>query len=1137
MLFTSSRPPSRGLGRAAALAIGLAASGTLAHAQSLKSSPSNQDLFNLLRNPTSTPADRVIYPGLPTIPALDVHPMTVNTYTAQPLRLSLPPFGISFEIPATGEFPFVGDAPNRPLELPVNETDFIVNRIAAVQLGKALFWDMQVGSDGVQACASCHFSAGADNRVKNQLNPGVNAGDNTLQVRGKNQAVVASDFPFHKLLNPVTQGEPLLNPANVLRDSNDVMSSMGVMFRQFVDIPTPGAGAFVPGTNPPVLKPDLGLALPDPVGAVFQDVRRVEPRNTPTFFAAANNFDNFWDGRARHDFNGGSPFGAADPYSHVFVDEAGALAATRQLIRLSSMASLATGPALSNFEMSFDKRFWAKIGKKLLQANAVPLANQLVDPTDSVLGPLSNQNATPGRPGLNVSYATLIEQAFGAQFWSNATQHLVSANDPADGFDGVSLSIHPGAALPSATNEYTQKEANFSLFFGLSVQAYTQILLPNDSPFDQFHDANPNEFLGIVTDIDPVTPGVQVVGMTTRQLFGYDLFQGSNLSRLNPLFRSGSCTVCHFAQELTENSIRSVYDTMPPDLITGADKVLSGFLLEYRLRNNAAIAMEMDGLNQALDGNGFPSGSGLVDKGIYNIGVRPIAEDIGRGGTDAFGFPLSLAALGLQKGGYPVGTFSDPSNPVPPVPGYLASYLNDFPIGLAFPNINQPIFLPDTISPTVDIVVLPSGTFPNPNRVARNGSFKVPQLRNVELTGPYFHNGGMLTLRQVIDFYSRGGDFPMTNASDRDPLITDLHVDFGALFTETDKVALVDFLIALTDSRVKFERAPFDHPEIIIPVEGDAPDNTAGRAALLADARFQRIAPVGAAGRAANNPLPNFLNVSSTEGSPGVDHFDSALTTVLMSFASATTVPGAGNVADEDIVSYDSATGQYSLYVDGSDVGLGSATLKAFCVLPGGRILMSFASTVSIPGLTGGPGGSTTVQPNDIVRFTPNTLGPTTTGTFSFYFDGSDVGLSTLDENIDAIGLDANGNLLLSIVGVGAVSGIPVVQDEDLLRFTSSSLGQLTIGNFSWYFDGSDVGLSTDNTEDIDAVYVGPGGQIFFSTVGAFTVTGLTGVGRDVSVFSPTAIGSTTAGTYSAYLRGATIGLPAGANISGFAIR
>ena len=35
-----------------------------------------------------------------------------------------------------------------------------------------LFWDAQVGSDGI-ACASCHFHAGADNRIKNQINPGM----------------------------------------------------------------------------------------------------------------------------------------------------------------------------------------------------------------------------------------------------------------------------------------------------------------------------------------------------------------------------------------------------------------------------------------------------------------------------------------------------------------------------------------------------------------------------------------------------------------------------------------------------------------------------------------------------------------------------------------------------------------------------------------------------------------------------------------------------------------------------------------------------------------------------------------------------------------------------------------------------
>ena len=42
-----------------------------------------------------------------------------------------------------------------------------------VALGKALFWDTQVGKANGQACASCHFHAGADPRTANQLSPGL----------------------------------------------------------------------------------------------------------------------------------------------------------------------------------------------------------------------------------------------------------------------------------------------------------------------------------------------------------------------------------------------------------------------------------------------------------------------------------------------------------------------------------------------------------------------------------------------------------------------------------------------------------------------------------------------------------------------------------------------------------------------------------------------------------------------------------------------------------------------------------------------------------------------------------------------------------------------------------------------------
>ena len=51
-------------------------------------------------------------------------------------------------------------------------TGIVKNPDWAVVLGKALFWDIAVGSDGM-ACASCHFHAGADARISNALSPGL----------------------------------------------------------------------------------------------------------------------------------------------------------------------------------------------------------------------------------------------------------------------------------------------------------------------------------------------------------------------------------------------------------------------------------------------------------------------------------------------------------------------------------------------------------------------------------------------------------------------------------------------------------------------------------------------------------------------------------------------------------------------------------------------------------------------------------------------------------------------------------------------------------------------------------------------------------------------------------------------------
>ncbi|MEL7241463.1 MAG: cytochrome c peroxidase, partial [Cyanobacteria bacterium J06573_2] len=111
---------------------------------------------------------------------------------------------------------------------PDNIDNFIKDKTTAIALGKTLFWDMQVGSDGIQSCASCHFNAGADSRSKNQITPGSN---NSFNIAGgPNYQLQPGDFPFHQLENVDDRS------STVLRSVDDVTSSQGVFRKKYVDV-------------------------------------------------------------------------------------------------------------------------------------------------------------------------------------------------------------------------------------------------------------------------------------------------------------------------------------------------------------------------------------------------------------------------------------------------------------------------------------------------------------------------------------------------------------------------------------------------------------------------------------------------------------------------------------------------------------------------------------------------------------------------------------------------------------------------------------------------------------------------------------------------------------------------------------
>ncbi len=140
-------------------------------------------------------------------------------------------------------------------------------------------------------------------------------------------------------------------------------------------------------------------------------------------------------------------------------------------------------------------------------------------------------------------------------------------------------------------------------------------------------------------------------------------------------------------------------------------------------------------------------------------------------------------------------------------------------------------------------------------------------------------------------------------------------------------------------------------------------------------------------------------------------------------------------------------------------MGINSSDLNAFFVRDDGSILMSFSGSITVPGITGGPSG-TTVDDSDIFLFTPTSIGPDTAGSFSFYFDGSDVGLSTSGEDIDGLRERADGSLAITTTGSVSAPGLSA-RDEDVFIFTGT-FGATTTGSWSLHFDGSDVGISSD---------------------------------------------------------------------------
>jgi len=766
-----------------------------------------------------------------------------------------------------------------PVPMPTTVDEYIADRDAAIRLGKALFWDVRLGSDGQTACATCHHHAGADARRRNTMHPGA---DGAFSAGSEPGTTLAGDrFPATLLADAADRFSARL------RCVDDAVGSEGVLRSAFVGLDGEGGETCSPAEEPVFVRD--GVAY-----------RQVTARQAPSVINAIFNVRQFWDGRANAWFNGATPFGPVDAGARVWKRHPKTGLPVQATVRIdhASLASQAVGPVGSDVEMAAHGRGWVDVARKLLPTRA--LAAQRISPSDSVLG----AHAAPGL-GLTLRYDEMVAAAFQPAWRSEA----------------------PVAA------GLTMTEANMPLFFGLAVQLYQATLVSDDSRYDQWIELDgPNggapallseqELRGLRLwfNLDPTLPATNCRACHLSSLFSVATYAG----KIGGGGGHNGAGAFPGAVDSDHDGYPDIIDAFPLDPAEWIDTDHDG------LGNNADPDDDNDGLPDAvdpfpLDPLNMPEGqrpnpnaefapqpiafmpdlAGMHRRTMFfeepplgiEPSIRPLDFTLTGDGVRVYDPDGNLAVHAPlpARASFPCNFVYAPAVPVQSL-GPTAALMIDartrncrltlsvsllnFPLGAYRVTIDgidrgtlvsEPLVMYDEgfynlgLRPTAEDPGVggmhPDGT---PLAAARrllsgpflpefgplwhggnlqprvDGAFKTPSLRNVELTGPYFHNGSAASLEDAIRFYNRGGDFHEANAADLAPAMIAMDLDEGHI------ADLAAFLRTLTDERVRDERAPFDHPALPIN-DGEIP-------------------AVGAAGRgnACAPPLRSFEEILAT---------------------------------------------------------------------------------------------------------------------------------------------------------------------------------------------------------------------------------------------------------------------------------
>jgi len=184
----------------------------------------------------------------------------------------------------------------------------------------------------------------------------------------------------------------------------------------------------------------------------------------------------------------------------------------------------------------------------------------------------------------------------------------------------------------------------------------------------------------------------------------------------------------------------------------------------------------------------------------------------------------------------------------------------------------------------------------------------------------------------------------------------------------------------------------------------------------------------------------------------------------------------------------------WDIFKDFSAMGLSGVNVRDFEVLANGDLLFVIDRKKTLP-------DGVDATPRDVIRYS--------NGVYTIELDGSTIGLTKSNENIDALAITPDGHLVISTFGSASVNGISgKIHDRDLIKVDGTAA--TGYGNTaSLYFDGTAVGL-TKSSEDVSAAWIGnpsPDNNIYLVTKGNFSVNSVNSLsGRKSDIFgcSPT---------------------------------